>query len=159
VLIAVVLLSSAAGSPASAENDTPARLLGVWEYRQAAGSGFDPEGERLQFSRKGQSIHGVYLGLEREGEHGLFYTAVEMKSLTVSPTGEIAFVVPPRELFHERPESVADATQKAKTASAGFTKDELHLQGRITGATLTLACVSKAQSCPEAVMVFKKSGR
>jgi hypothetical protein len=152
----MVLLFSPIGSAAWAQDDAQRRLLGTWEYRQAAGTGFDREGERLEFSWKEKSIRGVYLGLEREGEHGLFYTAVEMKNLTVGPNGEIAFVVPERDLFEKRPKSVEEARQKTRE-SAGFTRDELHMQGRITGGTLTLQCVSKSPSCPDRVMVFKKT--
>ncbi len=155
VLIALVLLFSPIGSAAGAENDAQGRVLGTWEYRQAAGSGYDREGERLEFSWKDQSIRGVYFGLEREGEHGLFYTAVEMKNLTVGPNGEVAFVVPERDMFDKRPNSAEEARQKTRTP-VGLTRDELDMRGRITGGTLTLQCVSKGPSCPDRLMVFKK---
>lgn len=73
----------------------------------------------------------------------------------MSARGEIAFVVPERDLFHERPNSVEDARQKAGK-QAGFTRDELHMHGRITGGTLTVHCTSTGYSCPDRVMVFEK---
>lgn len=64
-------------------------------------------------------MRGLYSGLEREGEHGLFYT---LNRLT----------------------------------AAGFTKDSLHMQGRLDQGNLALTCASKAGSCPDDLMVFHK---
>jgi len=100
-------------------------------------------------------MQGLYFGLEREGEHGLFYTLVELTELKVGSNGDLAFTVPERDLFIERPKSLQEVKQKRLT-SAGFTRDELHLRGRLHEHKLVLACTSKGRSCPEDVMVFSK---
>jgi hypothetical protein len=131
-------------------------LLGAWEYRQRAGDGYDAEGEKLQLSCRDKVLQGLYYGLEREGEHGLFYTLVEVTSLKVGPEAGLSFTVPGRELFYERPKDLQEVTGK-KLESAGFTRDELHIQGRLKDGSLVLSCTSKGGSCPESVMGFRKS--
>jgi hypothetical protein len=133
----------------------PAHWLGTWEYRQRAGDGYDEEGERLELSCPGGSLQGLYYGLEREGEHGLFYTLVEMIDVKLSPKGELSFTVPERELFHVRPKDFQEVRQK-KLESAGLTRDELHMRGRIDAGTIILTCTSNSPSCPERIMVFRK---
>jgi hypothetical protein len=141
--------------PASATT-CPGPWLGTWEYRQRAGDSHDPEGERIHLHCTGGALQGLYSGLEREGEHGLFYTLVEMTELKASPEGELSFTVPGRELFHVRPRDLQEVAGK-KHESAGFTRDELHLRGRLENSTLTLNCTSSSSSCPESVMVFRKT--
>lgn len=136
------------------ERDCPSQYLGVWEYRQQAGEGYDPEGERLELSCVGGSMRGLYFGLEREGEHGLFYTLVQLPDLKLAPNGDLTFTVPGRELFYERPKNLQEVDQKS-VASAGFTRDELRLRGRLKEGRLVLGCTSAGHSCPEAVMVFR----
>jgi hypothetical protein len=135
--------------------DCPREFVGTWEYRQAAGDGLDAEGERLELSCGGASLSGHYLGLEREGEHGLFYTAVEVTGLAVGSAGRISFVVPERELFHTRPPSVAAARQK-RLESAGITRDALHFEGALEGKKLILGCTAQGGACPDATMVFRR---
>jgi hypothetical protein len=135
--------------------ECPGQWLGTWEYRQRAGDGYDNEGERLELSCTGGSLQGLYSGLEREGEHGLFYTLLEMTDLKLSPEGELSFTVPERELFHARPKDPQEVRQK-KLRSAGFTRDQLHMRGRIKAGTMILTCTSNSSSCPEGVMVFRK---
>jgi hypothetical protein len=133
--------------------DCPKYWLGTWEYRQRAGDGYDNEGERLELSCKSGALQGLYYGLEREGEHGLFYTLVEMTDLKINPEGELSFTVPERELFHARPKDPQEGGRK-KLQSAGLTRDELHMHGKIKAGTIILTCTSKSGSCPEEVMVF-----
>jgi hypothetical protein len=137
-----------------AQTDHEKGLVGRWEYRQAAGTSFDREGEILEVSRGNGSIRGVYFGLEREGEHGLYYTAIEVKNLTVSKDGEVTFTVPTRELFRERPKTIDDTIQM-QSRSAGFTRDELQMKGSVQGGRLILRC-DPGISCPAATMVFQK---
>ena len=143
------------GAFASPDADCPSRFLGAWEYRQRAGDGYDNEGERIELRAGGGSMHGLYFGLEREGEHGLFYTLVEVADLKLSSNGDLVFTVPERDLFHERPRNLQQVKQKRLT-SAGFTRDTLHMHGRLQEGNLILACTSKGRSCPEDVMLFYK---
>lgn len=134
-------------------SDCPRQFLGVWEYRQAAGDGFDAEGERLELSCEGQTLRGVYHGLEREGEHGLFYTLVEIRDLKVDQAGLISFMVPERELFEKAPSSL-DAVRQMRLPSFGVTRDALRYQGRVEDRKLVLTCTAEGGSCPDRRMVF-----
>jgi hypothetical protein len=134
----------------------PAVWLGKWEYRQKAGDSYDDEGERLELNCRAGSLSGLYSGLEREGEHGLFYTLIEITDVRVSPNGELSFRVPGRELFQDRPRAPQDVEGK-KLRSAGFTRDELQMKARLEDGMLILNCTSKSSSCPENLMVFRKT--
>ena len=131
----------------------PRQFLGAWEYRQAAGDGFDAEGERLELICSGQTLSGLYHGMEREGEHGLFYTLVEIRNLKVDADGLISFLVPERELF-QRPPPTLDALQQKRLPSSGVTRDQLHFQGYLQNRKLVLTCTASGGSCPEPRMVF-----
>jgi hypothetical protein len=141
------------GLLAAREPDCQRPLLGAWEYRQRAGEGYDEEGERLELSCNIGSVHGLYFGLEREGEHGLFYTLVELTDLKLGPNGDLTFTVPDRSLFRRRPKSLQEVKENHLT-SAGFTRDTLHLRGRLQEGNLVLACTSTGHSCPEDRMLF-----
>jgi hypothetical protein len=149
------LSSSCPSEVFHASADCPERLLGSWEYRQSAGDRYDDEGERLELSCTGGSLQGLYSGLEREGEHGLFYTLVAMADLKIGPEGELSFTVPERELFHTRPKDSQEVGRK-KLRSAGLTRDQLHMRGRIEAGAIILTCTSSSSSCPDSVMVFRK---
>ncbi len=140
------LFASAAGTEA---------FLGTWEYRQRAGKGYDSEGEKLELRSKGGTLTGVYFGLEREGEHGLFYTAVEIKDLKVEQE-RIFFTIPDRHLFSDRPESLKEAKLN-ESKSSGYTRDELKMQGQLKDGSLMVACSSDLNTCPDKVMEFRKS--
>ena len=131
------------------------RFLGTWEYRQAAGPGFDAEGERLVLSCRSGSMYGLYFGLERAGEHGLFYTLVEMQALKITPDSALAFMVGERDLFSERPRSLDDIRQK-KVPWAGVTRDTLVMRGGLEQGNLVLTCTSTVHLCPDKVMIFHK---
>jgi len=148
-------LLSLTGAFASPEADCQSRFLGAWEYRQRAGDGYDNEGERIELTCGGGSMQGLYFGLEREGEHGLFYTLVEVADLKLGSDGDLSFTVAERDLFRERPKNLQEVKQKRLT-SAGLTRDALYMQGRLREGNLILACTSKGHSCPEDVMLFYK---
>ncbi len=141
-----------------AGTDHEKALVGTWEYRQAAGKSFDREGEILQITRNAGLLQGFWFGLERDGDEGLFYTAVTVKDVAVRSNGEVSFTVPARHLFIKRPKSVQEA-EREKSRSAGFTRDELHMNGHLQSDKLTLSCASKGGFCPEEVMVFEKARR
>lgn len=145
------------GGVALSQTDQEKPFLGTWEYRQAAGeNAYDQEGEKLILLPGPGHLRGLYFGLEREGEHGLFYTAVEVKDLVVGKGGRISFRVPERALFRARPRSIEEAEQR-RIPSAGLTRDELQMEGPLQGNRLTLKCKSsQAIACPEEIMVFRK---
>ena len=133
----------------------PAPLVGTCEYRQAnsgSATGLDSEGERLVIRDAGGQLVAEYFGLERSGEHGLFYTAVRA-AIEVAPDGTVRLTVPARQLFHKRPESLEQA---AKLESAGRTAYELSLSGRVVGEELVMACSAGGSSCPDSRMGFRR---
>lgn len=153
VLTAVIVTLVQLTGPQSTSWDA---LLGQWEYRQAnraSATGYDPEGERIQFIRTDSGVVGFYFGLEREGEHGLFYSAVDVTHLTLSESGEVVFVVPGRHLYTERPVAVRKTDP---ATSAGHDGMELHFRGWIGEGHLVLQCTTKGGNCPDARMEFRR---
>ncbi|MFC1581088.1 cytochrome c oxidase assembly factor Coa1 family protein [Thermodesulfobacteriota bacterium] len=133
------------------------RFLGTWEYRQKNSSptGYDNQGEILVLMRVGESVRGLYFGLERTGDHGLYYTLVEIEDIALSRDGKIAFKVPARTLYPERPISLRDI-EKQKNAHSGFTRIELLFQGQLENGELVLRCIAGPTDCPEDIMAFRK---
>ena len=134
-------------------------FLGAWEYRQANSgttSGFDKEGDRLEFMIDNARLKGTYFGLSREGEHGLFYTVVEVKGIQISEERHIHFIVPERFFYAKRPRNIKQAT---RTRSAGFTRAELIMNGTLKDGKLILNCTSERYGCPAPVMEFRKVPR
>ena len=151
VLTALTFLSCSSADAA----DRWSRFIGTWEYHQVnSGSitGYDPEGERLVFTRSGGSVTATYFGLERMGEEGLYYTAAAVRKLTLRDS-VLSLVVPARSLYEKRPGSLHDAKRMKAT---GFTRDELRMQGRLVDGHLRLTCTSATDQCPDGVMVFAR---
>jgi hypothetical protein len=153
--LGILVLAGLVVGGQSPTDDCPSQILGAWEYRQAAGDGYDAEGERLELSCTRNSLRALYHGLEREGEHGLFYSLVEVRDLQVNQSGLISFTVPERELFQQRPSTPSSVPSK-HLPSSGITRDQLHFQGRMEGRTLVLTCTAEGNSCPEHRMVFRR---
>ena len=141
------------------DNATPfARFLGTWEYRQKNSSsptGYDDQGEILVFKIIGGAVRGLYFGLERTGEHGLWYTLVEIEDIALHSDGKITFKVPARDLYPKRPASLTDL-EKQKDVVQGFTRVELFFQGQIRNGDLVLECRPGPTDCPDYIMVFRK---
>lgn len=136
--------------------DTFKPFVGTWEYRQAntgTASGFDEEGERLELRIENDQLKGAYFGLAREGEHGLFYTAVEIKDIQVSHEKQIQFSVPDRLFYAERPKSLKDAS---RIKNVGFTRTALKMDGELKNGKLILNCTSSNYECPAPVLEFCK---
>lgn len=134
-------------------------FLGTWEYRQRNSSsptGYDNQGEILELIQFDGLIQGSYFGLERTGEHGLWYTSVEIQDVEVSEDGKITFIVPVRDLHRDRSGSLEDI-EKVKNTPTGFSRIELKFHGRLKNGDLILQCISEPSECPEDVMVFRKS--
>ncbi|RPJ06621.1 MAG: hypothetical protein EHM36_06745, partial [Deltaproteobacteria bacterium] len=86
----IVVLFVFLGTAGLAFNADFKTLSGTWEYTQknsTTETGFDPQGERLELLSQTGTLKGIYHGLEREGEHGLFYSIVEIEELQVSASG------------------------------------------------------------------------
>lgn len=157
VILRAALLCAAVAvpPPSSGHQACDPRLLGTWEYRQAAGASFDAEGERLEFNCTNGAMRGLYFGLERAEEHGLFYTLVEMKDVTLTADSGISFLVGERDLYSQRPRNFDDIRLKKVTWS-GVTRDTLVMRGRLERGNLVVTCASTAHLCPDNEMVFHK---
>lgn len=156
VLVLFSFLLTAFNAFASDEAFAP--FVGTWEYRQrnsASPTGYDAEGERIELKKQGGSIQGLYFGLQREGEHGLFYTLVEIKDIEASEDGKISFRIPERDIYRERPRSLKEI-EGGKRTCAGFTRFELEFRGQLKNGKLFLHCIAAPMECPEEVMVFRK---
>lgn len=137
----------------------PAIPLGTWEYRQrnvASPTGVDPEGERLVIAQAGEQVIITYFGLERAGEHGLYYTAVQATDVRRTKGNLIEFTVPARTLYRTRPETLAHA---ASLEPAGVANDSLSLTAERRGEALIVTCGSSDRSCPESTMTFRRLPR
>ena len=91
-------VSIAVALPGGALAAQAPNLAGPWEYRQANAARADgvvAEGERLIVVRQADGrLTGQYFGLERTGDHGLFYTAVDVGAIDVAAgAGSMAFRV------------------------------------------------------------------
>ena len=148
LLVTAAIIAPAAPAPAPCD----ARFLGTWEYRQAAGAGFDGEGERLEFTCTGGVMGGLYFGLERAEEHGLFYTLVEMMDVRLTPDSGVSFLVGARDLYSQRPRTLEDIRLKTVTWS-GVTRDTLVMRGQLELGNLVVTCASTAHLCPDKVKI------
>lgn len=138
----------------------PLVLAGTWEYRQrnlATPTGVDAEGERLVITQAGDHVDIAYFGLEREGEHGLYYTAVQAENVRRTQDDRIEFTVPARNLYPSRPKSLPHA---ANLQPAGVANQPLMLTAERRDEALIVTCVSSdGWSCPESSMTFRRLPR
>ncbi len=123
-------------------------LVGRWQYIQSP----DHEGEVLDLSLVDRQLKGILNGLERAGEHGLFYYVVEVSELEVASDGGVRFVVGERTFFSKRP----PLSELGGTGESGVARDVMVFEGRLDGPDLVLACRGDAGSCPDSKMRFKR---
>jgi hypothetical protein len=162
VSLLIVVFSALSFSNVFAGEDILKLLLGSWEYKARdtySATGYEDEGERLELYYDAGSIRGLYFGLEREGEHGLYYSLVELKDVKVNKAGEISFIVPGRDFFTKRPHSLTEI-KSGKTHPVGATRFKLKMQGDLQGEKLVIHCISDYPTgdgeCSEDIMVFQK---
>jgi hypothetical protein len=153
VVFSVSVATCVGGWTSLAQPESP---VGTWEYRQrnvGNPTRVDPEGERLVIAPAGERIAIAYFGLEREGEHGLYYTAVQATNVQRANGGRVDFTVPARTLYRTRPTSLAHA---ASLESAGVATYPLRLTAVRRGEVLIVTCASDDWSCPEPTMTFMR---
>lgn len=146
IVLAVLTLTACAGMVALAQQAPP--VAGRWQYLQPP----DKQGEVLDLSQTAGRWRGVFNGLERAGEHGLFYFVVEVENLVVQPDGSVRFDVGDRSLFAKRP----PLSRPGREGDRGFVRGRMHFSGRLESGDLVLRCEDKDQSCPDAVLRFKR---
>ncbi len=125
-----------------------ASLAGRWQYLQPP----DTEGEVLDLFTTSNHWRGIMNGLERAGEHGLFYYVVEIEKLVVLPDGNISFEIGERQFFAQRPA----LSHLGGNGDSGFARLHLRFSGRIVGGDLVLYCSDEDGSCPDSTLRFKK---
>ena len=127
-------------------NDRELSLAGRWRYLQPP----DAEGEVLELRVSSGQWIGIMNGLERMGEHGLYYYVVEVESLEVTPGGAVRFAVGERTLFRRRPPLSRLGEIRD---DAGLARDRLRFAGRLEALDLVLRCIG---SCPDTVLRFQR---
>jgi hypothetical protein len=124
-------------------------LVGRWQYIQPP----DHEGEVLDIAYSGGRFRGIMNGLERTGDHGLYYYVVELTNLAVAPDGNVSFTVGAHSFFIRRPAlSRLDIGDKDN----GSTREEMRFHGLLEGADLVLKCEGLPGSCPDSTLRFKR---
>lgn len=135
-------------NPAVATAQTATPLAGRWQYLQPP----DSEGEVLDLTVSADGWHGIMNGLERAGEHGLFYYVVEVENLSVQPDGVIRFEIGVRQLFIRRPA----LSRLAGQGDGGVDRYRMRFNGEIEGEELVLQCRAAYGSCPDSTLRFKR---
>lgn len=128
--------------------ELPPSLAGRWQYLQSP----DTEGEVLDLVVASGHWRGIMNGLERAGEHGLFYYVVEIEKLAVAPDGSINFEIGEREFFTKRP----PLSHLGGKADGGFARPHMRFSGRIVDGYLVLQCNDEDGSCPDSSLRFKR---
>jgi hypothetical protein len=146
----IIALASLAGLllMSCSSEDLGSRLAGRWQYLQPP----DEEGEILELDVSSGHWRGIMNGLERAGEHGLFYYVVEIENFTVAPDGGISFEVGERVFFTKRP----GISHLGGDGDGGFSRDRMSFSGRVKGGVLILRCEDENGSCPDEILRFKR---
>ncbi len=129
--------------------ELPSSLAGRWQYLQPP----DTEGEVLDLLDASGQWRGVMNGLERAGEHGLFYYVVEVGKLSVAPDAGISFEIGERSFFTRRP-ALSDL---GGDGDGGLARSRMRFSGRMVGEDLVLRCADEGDgSCPDTMLRFKR---
>jgi hypothetical protein len=128
--------------------ELPASLAGRWQYLQPP----DTEGEVLDLLASSGQWRGVMNGLERAGEHGLFYYVVEVGKLAVAPDAGISFEIGERSFFTKRPA----LSHLGGDGDGGSARSRMRFSGRIVGEEVVLQCADEDRSCPDSTLRFKR---
>ena len=146
-----------ASMPANTDTLSEEAYTGTWEYRQknsSATSGYDNEGERFVIGTSNGKFTLTYYSLEREGEHGLFYSVSKPKQLRIK-NNIIEFTIGERDIYSKRPSSL-DEISKYKEFNAGFINSHLEFKGVVKANSITFTC-TPASECPENIMIFRRN--
>ena len=146
ITVLLAFITSTATAQQAVEN-----LAGHWQYLQPP----DQEGEILVLLRSSGRWRGIMNGLERTGDHGLYYYVVEVENLVVDPNGSIRFEVGYRSFFRSRP-ALSD---RAREGDAGFARGRMRFAGRVEGRDLILRCEDEDRSCPDSTLRFMRLAR
>lgn len=140
-----------AGSPfqlSCGSHELPPSIAGRWQYLQPP----DTEGEVLDLVASSGAWRGGMNGLERTGDHGLFYYVAQVEKLSVAPSGSISFEIGERSLFTKRP----GLSQLGGNGDGGFARSRMRFSGQIESGDLVLECASADGSCPDSTLRFKR---
>ena len=123
-------------------------LSGRWQYLQPP----DEQGEVLDLFLESGQWRGIMNGLERAGEHGLFYYVVELENLTVESDGSLRFEIGERTFFSQRP----PLSQTGAAGDSGFARSRMRFAGHLEAGGLIIDCKDVDGSCPDARLRFTR---
>jgi hypothetical protein len=147
-ILAAAVFAALGCSAATLAGPEPS-LAGRWQYLQPP----DKEGEVLDLSVSAGRWRGVLNGLERAGEHGLYYFVVEVEEFAVETDGTMRFEVGERKLSRRRP----PLSQLTGEGDDGVTRYRMRFTGRLEGEDLVLRCEDgDTGSCPDRILRFKR---
>lgn len=147
-IIAIAALVGLVFQLPCSSQELPPSLAGRWQYLLPP----DTEGEVLDLVVSSGHWRGIMNGLERAGEHGLFYYVVEIEKLAIAPDGIISFEIGERKFFIKRP----PFSHLGGHSDGGFARRHMHFSGRIVGVDLVLQCNDEDGSCPDSTLRFKR---
>jgi hydrogenase maturation factor HypE len=91
-------------------------------------------------------------GLERAGEHGLFYYVVEASDLAIGAGSTISFTVGERSFVSRRP----PLSKLGVEGTRGLARDQMRFRGKMEGGDVVLICEGAGNSCPASTLRFKR---
>jgi len=150
VLSRIFLVAIFSGLHSVALADDIDEFVGSWKYEVSGVV------ERLELVLTDDTLQGIYFGMDFGGERSPYFTATIVSSLSLEDGNLLSFVIPPRKIFGERPDSFEEAEA---VQGYGFTRSEMTMTGRLDGETLVLACFSTQTVCPAPEMNFYKQLR
>ena len=145
---ALALVVALACLGATAGQEPVSGLVGRWQYLQPP----DKEGEVLDLTASGGRIRAIMNGLERTGDHGLFYYVADAVNVAVAPDGLITFEIGERTFFNTRPA----LSVLGGNGDSGGTRETMRFKGKLEGKDLVLRCQDKGGSCPDSLLRFKR---
>lgn len=145
--VSVVILF-ALGCPAVFSQTAESTLSGRWQYLQPP----DKEGEVLDLFVASGQWRGIMNGLERAGEHGLFYYIAALENLAVEPDGSLRFEIGERRFFRKRP----PLSQLGVVGDSGVARSRMRFSGRLAADDLVIRCEAEDGSCPDSTLRFSR---
>jgi hypothetical protein len=107
----------------------------------------------IKFNCQADTIKGVMLGPDPEGDEGLYFFKENLDSIRID-SGYISFSLVERTLY-QRPFPLNNY-ENFSNVEAGRSNDRQFFKGKLDGDSIVFSCQSPAYQCYEDTMVFRK---